>query len=535
MTISLVSNNHLQQRRQISSSSSSFYRATFCAVIVLFFCCMSLEPQSRDHNNNSSLFQAVEAFTMSPNSVVLQDHRRHPLAAALSFRTTTTTSTGCLFSSSSSSIDDNTVKNNALNNDNAEMDSSVEATAIRAPLKFNGPYPCMALKFPNLSTESQRNQNLTGISLDFVLDTAANINTIQSQVATELCLPKQEDSPALPGVSSSGPMAGGDTYVLGDSQLEEVALVQQQTEQQTEQDQQQQQQQPFDFMQNLTAAALPVGNPGSAGLLGLAFFYCFEGGVEFRWGSTPQQQQLDQQDQQRLVDGMMAPANIRDDSSPSVTFYGEDYSENNDDSPLQRALSELVRVPLVPIPVTQLPSLTIKINGVEMMALLDTGSPVTVLNEGAARAAGVQTTKEALEGSTTAESNKKAGGWKNPFSSVVDKFKEAQATAEAASRGEILMIGGSDGKPTTLYRSAASSHPTISMAASSSSSSGAKEETNDINFGNGDQPVYVGDIPGLVALNAIGVDSPPAVVLGLDVLRRRPKMLFRPRENEVYF
>lgn len=233
---------------------------------------------------------------------------------------------------------------------------------------------------------------------------------------------------------------------------------------------------------------------------------------------------------------MMAPTNFRDDLSPSVTFYGQDDSENNDDSPLQRALSELVRVPLVPIPVTQLPSLTIKINGVEMVALLDTGSPVTVLNEGAARAAGVQTTKEALEGASTAESNKKAGGWENPFSSVVDKFKEAQASAEAASRGEILMIGGSDGKPTALYRSAAGSHPTISMAAiSSSSSSGAEKGTSYINFGNGDQPVYVGDIPGLVALNAIGVDSPPAVVLGLDVLRRRPRMLFRPRENEVYF
>ena len=40
----------------------------------------------------------------------------------------------------------------------------------------------------------------------------------------------------------------------------------------------------FMFMKGLTASALPVASPAAAGLLGLAFFNCFEGGVEFRWG-----------------------------------------------------------------------------------------------------------------------------------------------------------------------------------------------------------------------------------------------------------
>jgi len=118
---------------------------------------------------------------------------------------------------------------------------------------------------------------------------------------------------------------------------------------------------------------------------------------------------------------------------------------------------------------------------------------------------------------------------------VVDKCKEAaQATAEAASKGEILMIGGIDGKPTTLYRSI-DADTTISLVGSSS------DGTDDVSvsFGgetnNNNNKVYVGDIPGLAALNGIGVDSPPAVVLGLDVLRKRPRMLFRPRDNEVYF
>merc|ERR1712224_756809 len=197
-------------------------------------------------------------------------------------------------------------------------------------------------------------------------------------------------------------------------------------------------------------------------------------------------------------------------------FYGRE-----DDALLQQSLSELDRVSIDPIPLTQLPSVQLKVNGVDMIALLDTGSPITVLNEQAAKAAGIQTTKETME----APAEKESGGW-NPFASVVDKFKEAQATAEAASKGEILMIGGVDGKPTTLYRSIGIDGPTISLLSTSG---------EDLPLGTSEtNRVYVGDIPGLAALNGIGVDSPPAVVLGLDVLRQRPKMIFRPRENEFY-
>jgi len=224
-----------------------------------------------------------------------------------------------------------------------------------------------------------------------------------------------------------------------------------------------------------------------------------------------------QGNEQRLVDGMVVQPNLSDQSSPSITFYGKD-----NDAQLQNSLSDLTRVSIDPIPLTQLPSVQLKVNGIEMVALLDTGSPITVLNKQAAKAAGIQTTKESLEASSSQDNS---GGW-NPFAGVVDKFKEAQATAEAASKGEILMIGGIDGKPTTLYRSMGATGPSISLLASSG---------EDVTLGSRDtNKVYVGDIPGLAALNGIGVDSPPAVVLGLDVLRQRPKMVFRPRENELY-
>merc|ERR1711935_813291 len=211
---------------------------------------------------------------------------------------------------------------------------------------------------------------------------------------------------------------------------------------------------------------------------------------------------------------------IDDESAPSIAFLRRDDSTYTSD--LKRSLT---RVPIAPIPLTQLPSVKIRVNGVEMIALLDTGSPVTVLNERAAEDAGIRTTKESTEAAASSNEESK---W-NLFASAVNKFKEAQATAEAAQNGDILMIGGIDGKPTNLYRSIGNG-PGISLVGSA-----GEDVALDANgSGNSNGNVYVGDIPGLSALNGIGVDSPPAVVLGMDVLRRRPKMLFRPQQNELY-
>jgi hypothetical protein len=467
-------------------------------------------------------------------------------------------------------LDDDEKAIEDVGNDDDEMSSS----SVRTPLKFIGSYPCLGLKFPNLSTDSQREKNITtGIALDFVLDTASNINTIQGPVAQQLQLEKLNDKRALPGVSSSGPMAGGDTFLLGDSQLEKVLLFspsssssKDTTATATDTDtvdhnkdddhdekkiivQEKKEPLPFEFMQKLTASVLPgMANPGSAGLLGLAFFYCFEGGVEFRWGggdSQPQQQQLQQQQQKegeeepKLVDGMVVQpqGSSSESSQSSITFHGDENEKE-----FQRTLSALTRVKIKPIPLTQLPTVRIKINNVEMVALLDTGSPVTVLNEHAAKAAGIKTTKKGDDNDDGNNKDKKKISW-NPFASVVDKFKEAQATAEAASKGDVLMIGGIDGQPTNLYRSI-NDGISISLIADENDddvpfgdggdqdSSSSSTNNNDSNSKN---TVYVGNIPGLAALNGIGVDSPPAVVLGLDILRKRPSMLLRARNNEVYF
>eukprot|EP00980_Cylindrotheca_fusiformis_P001696 scaffold388_cov114-Cylindrotheca_fusiformis.AAC.5 len=319
----------------------------------------------------------------------------------------------------------------------SETIQAEEVTSIQVPLKYVGPYPTIGLRFPDLATRNQK---------------------LELEVVGE----------ALPGVGSAGAISGGSTFMLGDAQLEGTGT------------------EPFIFVQNLTAAALPIASPASAGLLSQAFFYCFEGGVEFDWGS------------QSLEDGLIS-------TPASITFHGAR------DSNLETNLCKLTRVSIDPVPVTQLPSIMLKINGVEVPALLDTGSPITVLNSQAAQQVGV---KPISIPSTPDKSQ-------NPFAAVANRFKSAQATSNAAAKGDLLTIAGSNGQPTSLLKAESAAEIRVSG------------DSEDVSFG--EHRIFVGDIPGLAALNGIGVNSPPAAVLGMDVLKKRQKMLLRARNWEVYF
>jgi hypothetical protein len=335
------------------------------------------------------------------------------------------------------------------------------SSAVRAPLNYVGPYPSLALTFPDLATPNQRTKNVTGISLDFILDTAANTNTINAGVAQDLGLPVVGS--ALPGVGSAGAISGGETFLLGDAQLQGFP--------------------DFTFMTGLTASALPIASPAAAGLLSLAFMQSFTGGVDFIWEGG-------------IRGGGVEPGEI---VPPSITFHA--------DSPTENVLKGRTRVELQRIPVTELLSVIVNINGVDMPALLDTGSPITVMNAQAAKIAGVESAPD-----PAANNN-------NPLAALQSKFQQAQAT----SRGDILTIFGAGGKRVNLCKSTGK-EVNVSM----DGSNGEK-----VQFGSG--PVYVGDLPGLAALNGLGVESPPAVVLGMDILRRRPSMLLRATENEAWF
>ena len=106
----------------------------------------------------------------------------------------------------------------------------------------------------------------------------------------------------------------------------------------------------------------------------------------------------------------------------------------------------------------------------------------------------------------------------NPFQAATNRLQEAQA----AARGDVLTIMGLGGKPVNLIKS--STPVSVEMKG---------DKNSLVDFGS--VPLFVGDLPGLAALNGLGVESPPAVVLGMDVLRQRPSMLLRAQDDEVWF
>ena len=142
-----------------------------------------------------------------------------------------------------------------------------EMMAVRSPLRWVGPYPALALRFPELATSAQQARGEKGVSLDFVLDTAANTNTINAAVAAELRL--QQVGDVAGGTGAAGAIRGGATFMLGACELDDLSKDER-----------------FEFVSGLTASALPIASPAAAGLLGIAFLDSFPGGVEFCWGGN---------------------------------------------------------------------------------------------------------------------------------------------------------------------------------------------------------------------------------------------------------
>jgi len=377
---------------------------------------------------------------------------------------------------SSSSLASSSTQTLSQVEEEANATDDEENVVVRSPLRMLGPYPTIPLSFPNLATSSQRERNITGVSLDWVLDTAANTNTINNQVALELCLEKVGEAPG--GVGSGGAINGGDTFLLGDCELD-IKINDSKPSEDDNAVAEDDEPEPFTFMKGLTASALPIASPAAAGLLGLAFFYCFEGGVEFNFGLNKQQ-------------------------TPSVSFYASDKYLDAD---------ELTLVPFESLPESMLPSVTLIINGKEIPALFDTGSPITVINQVGAIKAGIET----IIPSDMVNPDNKEG---NFFSKIASNFKSANEIAKATQSGDILTIQGTDGKPTRLVKT--KEQQNIHIKASSSSKKLLPSSQ-----------IFVGDIPGLVALGGIGGNA-PAAILGMDILSRCDRVIFRARQNEIY-
>ena len=152
-----------------------------------------------------------------------------------------------------------------------EVDND-EPMALCAPLRWLGPYPALALSLPELSTPAQKMRVLTGadgptsgVTLDFVIDTAANTNTISAQVAgptSQGGLELTQVGNVAGGVGAGGAIGGGATYRLGSAELADVPKPER-----------------IVFISGLEATALPIAAPAAAGLLGTSFLNSFPGVV----------------------------------------------------------------------------------------------------------------------------------------------------------------------------------------------------------------------------------------------------------------
>jgi len=351
----------------------------------------------------------------------------------------------------------------------SEASANLKGTTTAA-LAYTGSYPCVKLVFPKLVTPEG-----AVVSLKLAVDTGARVNTISTRVARLLNLKMAR------GIEGS-PVELGE-FLLG-SQQNQMQLEGQQ-------------------LFRTTATALPVASPviDCVGLLGLSFLNAFPGGVEFNWG------------------------NEANGSAPSITLHGdkagiEDGIESH---------NLVKRVPIEVLTGTGLPSVTIKVNGVAMQALLDTGSPITLINIPAASLAGVEPINPFNETDVDFKKNwwsrfSQLPSWWNrqtrQRSTEQENARKAEIVELAAARGDVLKIAGLQGGVSEIRRST---------------------ETTSIMIGDAEFPaakVYVGNLASWYASNLPGLEPKYpyygfGAVLGLDVLRSRPGMLYRA--DEVFF
>ena len=214
------------------------------------------------------------------------------------------------------------------------MSTTAEPTVagVVAPLVYKKGYsPCLSLRFPGMDPER---------TFDFLLDTGSNFINMDSALVQAYGLPVAESGEMLVARMGSTVFPPGDSYFVGDCEL--VGVPEQ-----------------FTFMTGMTASALPCPDlDRCSGRFGVPFFATFPAGVAFQW--QPEGEDM-----------------------PTAVFYYK-FDRPEDEG--------LKRVPLTPLPLDLL-SLTINVNGVELPAVLDTGSPETFIIPQAAEAIGMNAEK----------------------------------------------------------------------------------------------------------------------------------------------
>lgn len=356
----------------------------------------------------------------------------------------------------------------------AQADEASEPEAVRCPLRYTGSgdyiYPSIALGFPKLATAPMRLNNRTGVTLDFVLDTGSSINVVNGIVAAQLGL--NETGYAKPGIFASGATLGAKYYFLGDCTMGDLPPEER-----------------FTFITGITAAVLPIPNPGAAGIIGKGVMDMFTG-VAFEWGDLPAAEHAFE-----AIGGQGTVLKSLTQEPAYITWFSRRGPR------LAQMLEGMQGVPIKQAPRSGLPVIELEVNGIKIKALLDTGSPVTIFNEEAAEKCGIDT--------IAAHEQESGFGRVKKLLDVV----RGNSKMNTGPLPDILYIP-SPGGPAPFYRS--TEKVTLSL--------GGRP------FGDGSR-VYVGNVPGMDALMALEKDHAPLVVLGLDVLRLSPRMVLTAGEG----
>eukprot|EP00747_Dinoflagellata_sp_TGD_P092594 gnl/TRDRNA2_/TRDRNA2_165466_c0_seq1.p1 gnl/TRDRNA2_/TRDRNA2_165466_c0~~gnl/TRDRNA2_/TRDRNA2_165466_c0_seq1.p1 ORF type:complete len:387 (-),score=43.89 gnl/TRDRNA2_/TRDRNA2_165466_c0_seq1:7-1047(-) len=307
-------------------------------------------------------------------------------------------------------------------------------------------FPAVTLTLPEIRTDVPGENGDEDVMLRFVLDTGANYNTIDLRVASELDLMRVG---ALdPGLGAAGPVGGGDTFLLGDCLVGDLRGDNRST-----------------LMPGLTASAIPLAYQPTEGVLSWTFLTSLRGGFEFRW----------------------TPVN---DEPASLTVFAEVHGTD-------KVIQGLSAIAVTELPDSGLPCVMLVVNGVEIPALLDTGSPITVLNPAAATAAEIQV-ESAWEAPTASS---------NPLAALSTRLQAVKSLI----RGDVLVMPSSNGLPLLLERARASN---VTLGA--------------VQFESGSCKLHVGELPGFeTILRSVGAPAAPAAILGLDLLRQRPRVVYQ--------
>jgi hypothetical protein len=268
-------------------------------------------------------------------------------------------------------------------------------------VKIGATYIAITVGLPDRSTRQQREKGVSGIELDFCIDTACTTNFILPQVAYGLDVQIVGSNPD--GVGATGAVQGGQEMLLGTAKLGSDA------DDNTG----------IAAITGLSAQIVQVPAPGTAGILGRAFLNCFAA-VEFDWRCDV-------------------------DLFGSVLFHQEYNFEAellNDEKAVTKNLDELP---------CGLLSVNVTVNGISMPALIDTGAPQTIINRAAALRAGIGLVSDGdgigESKNETQNKTKTNTGW-NPFAAVQDAISRGREQALGSSG--VVTVMGAGGRPERL-------------------------------------------------------------------------------------